>query len=274
MKNVSDLAKNQEDAAKKAEDEKRLKAEERNKKIVPTIALVIANIIFISLDFRAYDVVKTLTGKTVLAAVTVIVAGVMALLWWDLFYPHSRKHDNIDQRNISILGAAVGVILSLVLAFLDYLVASTINTSLLWGIVILSTGIQGILLAWWWHIDASIDASAKRNQRVASRVDLQDTAKDFEAEIENLSSLSDKLEHIKKQFPGKGQAAKAARSLGYPVLAEMLSDDDGDGVPNYMDSTDNRRPAPRPQAQPSYAQTVERAEEKGGNGNRPSSGQR
>lgn len=257
MKNVSDIAVNKQEAEKKEAEEKRIKAEERNKKIVPIIALVIANLIFVSLDIRAYDVVLSLTGKPLLAAVTVIVAGIMALLWWDLFYPHSRKHENKDQKNISMIGAGIGVVLSLVLAFLDYLVVSSINENMLWGAVILATGIQGLLLAYWWHIDSSIDASAKRNQRIAARVDLQDTTKDFEAELDNLSGISDKLEEIKKKFPGRGQASKAALALGYPVLAKMLEDEDEDGVPDGFDPTDNR--TGQPFQQPIYAQTVKNA---------------
>lgn len=72
---------------------------------------------------------------------------------------------------------------------------------------------------------------------------------------------------------GAAQAGKAnARRAWDKDKDDLGADSDGDGVPDHIDSVDNRRPAPRPQQ--SYAQTAERAEENGDNGNHPSSGRR
>jgi hypothetical protein len=59
-----------------------------------------------------------------------------------------------------------------------------------------------------------------------------------------METLLGKLEELKHKFPGKGKAEAAARAMGYPVLAEMLADEDGDGISNYQDK--DYRPAPRP----------------------------
>lgn len=97
------------------------------------------------------------------------------------------------------------------------------------------------MLGRYWQIDASIEAAAKREESMADRIDLQDTADDFAAEIDSMEAMLTKLEEIKRRFPGKGKAETAARAMGYPVLAEMLADDDGDGVPNYQDKDYQRK---------------------------------
>ena len=236
MKQISDLALNKQQAEVKEAAVKRQKREEWKRRSVPIFALVVANLIFLSLDVRAFDVVARMTSSILLASATVIISGILALFWWDVLYPHSRKYSNKQQTVISAIGTVGGILLSLVLAFLDYMVgAISINESFLWGFVITLTGAQAVLLAWWWMIDDSRQSEAKRQKNLASRVELQEHTDDFKAEIESMTALSEQLEEIKNKFPGRGQAAKAARSMGYPILAEMLEDDDGDGIANYQD---------------------------------------
>lgn len=233
-KQISDLAVDK----KKAEDEREKQAREKReaaRKIwVPRVALIIANLIFISLDIRALDVVYKLTKSPLLAGATVIVSGVLALFWWDVLYPHSRRHENKTQINLSGWGVIIGVTLSLVLAFLDYIVGSVrVEQAPIWGMVVVATGAQAVMLGWWWKVDTSIESDAKREKSLAGRLDLQDSVSDFEAEINSMSTLAGKLEAIRKQFPRRGEAERAATAMGYPVLARMLADDDGDGIPNY-----------------------------------------
>lgn len=245
MKQISDLALNKQQAEEKQAAQKRLLREQRVRRAVPTLALVVANLIFLSLDVRAFDVVAQMTGSILLASATVLVSGILALFWWDVLYPHSRKYSNKAQTVLASVGTVGGILLSLILAFLDYLVGSiALNESLLWGFVIILTGAQAILLAWWWMIDDSRQSEAKRQKSLASRIELQEHTADFQAEIESMSALSAKLEEIKNQFPGRGQAAKAARAMGYPILAQMLEDDDDDGIPNYQDDDWNTNPKP------------------------------
>lgn len=246
MKGLSDLAKSKQDAELTLAKQRKEDREQSRKKYVPIAALVIANLIFISLDVRGFDVVLKLTQSVLLAIATVIVSGVLALFWWDVLYPHSRRHDNHPQVILSLTGVALGVILSAVLAFLDYLVdGASFSPTFLWGCVVFLTGAQGVMLGWWWLIDKSIESDAKREKSLATRISLQETADDFKAEIESMESLSKKLEELQVKFPGKGKAAQAARAMGFPVLAEMLEDADGDGIPNYKDR--DYKPAMRQQ---------------------------
>jgi len=97
------------------------------------------------------------------------------------------------------------------------------------------TIVQGVMLGFYWKIDGSIEAEARREESTAARLDLQDTAADFNAEIDSMEKMLVKLEEIKRKFPRPGQAEIAARAMGYPVLAEMLADDDNDGIENYRD---------------------------------------
>lgn len=248
-KQISDLAQNQQ-AAKEAEAKaKRMAHEEWRKKAIPFGALVVANIVFLSLDVRGFDVVLWLTSNFLLAFLTVIVSGILALLWWDFALPHARRHRNGTQEKLSYIGTGLGIVLSMVLAFLDYIVrAQTIEEGFLWAGVVIVTVAQGVLAGWFWKVDLSVESDAKRQESVANRLDTADAISDFEAEIDDMAKVADKLALIEKKFPGKGQAEKAARAMGYPVLAEMLKDDDGDSIPNYRDK--DYKPAVRPQEAP------------------------
>jgi len=52
--------------------------------------------------------------------------------------------------------------------------------------------------------------------------------------------------------------AKAARAMGYPILAEMLDDADGDGVPNYRDPDYKRSGKPQEMRRPAFAEETEK----------------
>lgn len=242
MKSVSDIAQNKQKAEAAQVVEAKEKKEQARKKLVPISALVFANIVFLTLDMRGLDAVYKITASYFLAIVTVVISGVAALYWWDFLYPHARRHKNKGQEKIAIAGTSIGIIVSGVLAFVDYIVIpSAQNSDWLWALVVALTVAQGIMLGAFWKIDGSIEAEAKREESIASRIDLQNTAEDFKAEIENMETLLEKLEEIKKKFPGKGKAEIAARAMGFPVLAEMLADDDGDGIPNYQDMDYQRK---------------------------------
>lgn len=243
MKGVSDIALNKQKAEQaKAAANKERKEQERKRRI-PISALIFANVVFLSLDARGLHAVKTVTDSWFLAIVTVLISGIAALYWWDFLYPHARRHKNKGQENIALVGTGVGVGVSGVLAFVDYIVITDAqNANWLWALVVILTIAQGVMLARFWQIDISIEAEAKREESLASRIDLQDTAADFNAEIESMETLLKKLEEIKNKFPGKGKAEIAARAMGYPVLAEMLADEDGDGIPNYLDADYKRKP--------------------------------
>lgn len=237
MKSVSDIALNKQKAERaKAEAEKE-RREQTRKKIVPISALVFANIVFLSLDARGLDAVYTITASAFLAVVTILVSGIAALYWWDFAYPHARRHKNKGQEKIALWGTVMGVGVSGILAFLDYVVtAETVDVNWIWALIVTLTIIQGVMLGFYWKIDGMIEAEAKREESTAARLDLQDTTADFTAEIDSMEKMLVKLEEIKRKFPRPGQAEIAARAMGYPVLAEMLADDDGDGIPNYQDS--------------------------------------
>lgn len=274
-KTVSDIAQNKEKAEKAQAAADLEKKEQERKKWVPLSALIFANIVFLSLDARGLDAMHKITGSAFLAVVTVIISGIAALYWWDFLYPHARRHKNKEQGGIALAGTVLGVGVSGVLAFVDYIVVSgSQNSNWLWGVVVFLTVVQGIMLARFWQIDGLIEAEAKREESLSSRIDLQDTAADFRAEIESMETLLEKLEDIKKKFPGKGKAEIAARSMGYPVLAEMLADDDGDGIENYRDSDYRGKSSHQnTQLRPAYGQetpSVELSDPNRSDGNYPS----
>ncbi len=232
---TTDLAAKQAAAQAELARQKSEKREQIVRTIVPLIALVVANIIFVSLDIRAIEAVYIATQSPLLAISTIAVSGAMAILWWDVFLPHARRYNNNTQRDIAVAGILLGFLLSGVLAFLDYIVRSvTISTNFLWATTVALTIGQGGMMLWYHQADDSIIASAKRQKSLAARVEQLAEINDWEAELKNLENIGERLEELARKFPGK-QAAKAARAMGYPILASMLEDDDKDGIPNYKD---------------------------------------
>ncbi len=279
MKKVSDIAETRKKEKDAHSETAKLLAAQNRKKWVPLSALIIANLIFISLDIRALDAVHKITASWLLASATVIVSGVAALYWWDFLYPHSRRHRNAQQEKIALWGVGMGIFVSVILAFFDYIVLG-FDPAWLWLAVVILTGAQGTMLARYWQIDGMIEATAKREESIASRLDLQDTAADFKNEIESMEAVLVKLAEIKAKFPGRGEAERAARAMGYPILAEMLADDDGDGIPNYRDTdykrsnsaqngTSGRFTAPAGQSVRSYAADAEAVETPPTEGQKP-----
>ena len=148
------------------ENEKRKQAEEWRKRWIPFSALVVANIIFFSLDIRAFQAIYLITNSTLLAVLTVMISGGLAMYWFDVLYPHSKRHENDTQTNIAMLSTILAVGLSAVLAFADYIVGTGTTFSrgwsiALWAAVIILTIWQGVSIAWWWSIDNHITAEAR-----------------------------------------------------------------------------------------------------------------
>jgi hypothetical protein len=65
--NMVTLAQQKEAAEKRAAEKKRSALEARNKWLIPASALIVANIIFLSLDIRAFQAIYILTNSYLLA---------------------------------------------------------------------------------------------------------------------------------------------------------------------------------------------------------------
>lgn len=221
---IKSLAEQQEENERKAKEKEALEREERRKKNVPIFALVLINVIFLSLDARGTHAVYLLTNSWLLTVPIIFIAGGSVLSWLDVFYPHSRKHKNKKQENISLWGMGLSVSLSAVLAFADYIVGvgdtfSTMWSNLLWGSVILGTVAQGLLITRWWFLDKHIEAEAKIQEAHAEKADAKDQMNILETKLGSMEGYLDKLQELRIKY-GEENANAVAKLLGIPLPDE------------------------------------------------------
>ncbi len=148
----------------KAETAQNVKhAKQKSKmQVIPLVALAVANVLVLSLDYRVIDAVYKMTKSTPLSVFAVFTTGLMFILWFDVLFRYLLA--NVLQWYISIAGSTVALITAGVFAFLDYGVSVDLGNGriiepqangLFVGMVVL-TVIHGALLFWWYIIDDQV----------------------------------------------------------------------------------------------------------------------
>ena len=204
-----------------------LELEERRKKIVPLSALIVANIIFFSLDLRAFQAIFVLTNSYMLSALTVLVSGGLAMYWFDVLYPHSKRHNNQTQLAISLVFTVLAIGLSGILAFADYMVGtgdtfSYAWSTVLWACIIILTIAQGVAIAWWWSIDNHIAAEAKIQEAHAEASDQNDDMSILRTKLTGLRGVLTELETLNKDF-SPAAVSTVAKMMGITLPADSAS---------------------------------------------------
>lgn len=134
----------------------------RNTKIhlVPSIALVVANLLVISLDYRVVEAIYKLTDNAMLAFFALFTSGAMFILWFDVLYRYLLAND--VQKYISLAFSGLSLVTAGVFAFLDYGLSAGFNTEkvlpveanlLFAGMVILTIANGAGLFAWYIYDD-------------------------------------------------------------------------------------------------------------------------
>lgn len=250
---ITTMAENQEKEKRAKIEQRRREREEKRKKYIPLSALIVANIIFLSLDIRAFQAIYLLTASYLLAVLTVLISGGLAMYWFDILYPHSRRHENETQVNLSIVSTVLAIGLSGVLAFADYVVGTGANFSggwsfALWGGVILLTIWQGVAIAWWWSIDNHIDSEAKIQKTYAEEADKNDEIESMRTKLRSLRGFLDELDKLNTDY--SPDSVRAVANL----LGVTLPDNGRPSKPG------NERPQPSA-AMPAMAQEVNQVKE-------------
>jgi len=218
------LAEKEEQERKNRLTQKRRAKEEWNQKYIPLSAIIVANVIFFSLDIRAFQAIYLITASYMLATLTVLISGGLAMYWFDVLYPHSRRHDNEVQTNLSMISTVLAILLSGVLAFADYVVGTGTTFSkgwsiTLWAAVIILTIYQGVAIAWWWSIDNHIAAEARIQKMHAEETDKQDNIDSMRAKLKGLRGFLDELNKLNSDYSPESVKAVAT------ILGISLPDD-------------------------------------------------
>ena len=224
---LSTLAQKRDDAKRAKAEQKRADWEEKKKTLIPLSALIVANIIFFSLDIRAFQAILLITNSSLLAFLTVLISGGLAMYWFDVLFPHSKRHNNTAQKNISVVFTILAILLSGVLAFADYVVGTGNSFSgvwafVLWAAIIVLTIAQGTAIAIWWSIDNHIAAEAKIMEAHAEAADQNDEMHILETKLHGLSGVMTTLQKLDDDFSPEA-VRKVANLLGIVLPDTVVS---------------------------------------------------
>ena len=131
-----------------------------NLQAVPKIALVVANLLVLSLDYRVIEAIYKITNNSALALFALFTSGAMFILWFDVLYHYLLAND--IQKNISLAFSGLSLISAAFFAFLDYGLSAgfgveqvlPVEASMLFaGMVILTVANGAGLFAWYVYDD-------------------------------------------------------------------------------------------------------------------------
>jgi hypothetical protein len=219
--NMVTLAQQKEAAEKRTAEKKRADREALNKWLIPASALIVANIIFLSLDIRAFQAIYILTNSYLLATLTVLISGGLAMYWFDVLYPHAKKHNNQTQTSVSMACTILAIGLSGVLAFADYVVGTGAGfdsgwSNTLWAVIVVLTIVQGGAIAWWWAIDNHIAAEAKIQASHAEAADQNDEMQILRTKLQGLRGVLAELTALNTDY-GAQAVKTVAGIMGIPL---------------------------------------------------------
>jgi len=201
--------------------------------MIPYIALGVANVLVISLDYRVVEAVYKLTDNVILAVFALLTSGMMFILWFDILYQYLLASD--WQKYISLAFSGLSLISAGVFAFLDYglsagfgadKVLPTEANYLFAGMVIL-TILNCAGLFWWYIIDAQI---VRKSNSAKQEADSDYDAQNVEIAnnlLENVDRMLTRRQHLEAKF---GAAAVDQMLATLSGLEDALGIDiDGDG---------------------------------------------
>ncbi len=197
-------------AAQKVERSKQI----NNVNAIPKIALIVANALVLSLDYRVVEAVYKITDNVMLAVFALFTSGAMFVLWFDVLYQYLLASE--WQKNISLAFSGLSLVSAGVFAFLDYgLSANGANALMPKEVNILFAGMVILTIAngaglFWWYI---IDAQVVRKSLAAK----QQADNDFEAK--NLEIANDLLEKVEGML---SKRAELEKKFGAKAVDEIM----------------------------------------------------
>lgn len=205
-------------------------------------AYIFFNVVVLTFDVIAAWTVYEITNNWGYSILTFL-AGFIPLMMHEFLY--LRAYANVYQRGISVLGAVVAVLtvagVALLSAGVNFAIASGINIAssaseiVILMLIVISALLHGVLAAVYFYVDDGIRASHKEAETTAfHEMRMRNIRR-----AEQLLEQADNARKRKAQIVQKHGGADGKAALDY--LLNMLNDDDGDGIPNFLDRVDNRK---------------------------------
>lgn len=232
----------------KAQAAQNLSESKRKSRIrnVPKIALVVANLLVLSLDYRVVEAIYKITNNAALAIFALFTSGAMFILWFDVLYHYLLS--NQAQKNIAMAFSALSLLSAALFAFLDYGLSAgfgveqilPVEANLLFaGMVILTVANGAGLFAWYIYDDQV------QRQSTAEKSKAED---DFEADkLEDVSRMLAKAETVlSKKTVMESKYGREAVSEMLDLLSGIETalgvDLDGDGRVGRPQNTPQNAP--------------------------------
>lgn len=223
------------------------------------VAYTFFNITILVFDVIAAVTVYGLTNNAGYSIVTFL-AGFAPLLMHEFLY--LRAYASQNQRYIAIGGAVLAFLTVVVVAILSaavnvaiatgYTVNSAASELVILVIIVLAAFIHTVLAAGYFYLDEGIKATHKAAENIAYHDERMKNLERAEKVLTKVANMRNKKAELASLFGGAdGRAAIES-------LLRQFGDDDGDGIPNFMDKVDNRKQFQQPTRQ--FAADQERAE--------------
>jgi len=206
------------------------------------IAYVFFNVVILTFDIVAAGTVYAITKNWGYAILTFL-AGFTPLMMHEFLY--LRAYANSYQRWIAVFGAVCAVITVALVAALSagvnlalangYNVASGASEIVILLVIVGAALLHGVLAAVYFYIDPGIRAQHTEAETVA----FHETRMKNIKRAEQLLEEADKARKRKAEIVHRHGGLDGKRAMEY--LLNMLNDDDGDGIPNFLDKVDNRK---------------------------------
>lgn len=227
-----DMFRAENEQEKKAAQERKAQKAKNKMRTIPQIALIMANVLVVSLDYRVVDAVYSLTKSIPLAVFGIFVSGAMFIFWFDFLYQYKLASD--WQGYISLAGSALSLITAGMFAVLDYRVHFQLSNSLnlemptsvnfMFGSMVWLTVIHAVLLFWWFMIDEQISGERTVEKQAAKRA----------AKQQNMERVAELLAGAEKLLMQKAalieQYGAEEVEMTLSAIAGIEIDLTGDGV--------------------------------------------
>ena len=213
----------------------------------PSNAALWVAYIFFNVTILVFDVIAAVTVYSLMQnagyAIVTFLAGFVPLLMHEFLY--LRAYASQWQRYISIAGAVIAALTVAVVAVL----AAAVNVAIASGytvdagssewiiltIIVIAAFTHTVLAASYFYLDEGIQAKHKAAENIAFHDERMKNLDRAEQVLEKAAKMRTKKSDLIGRFGGAD--GKAALEL----LLRQFGDDDNDGIPNFLDKTDNRK---------------------------------
>jgi hypothetical protein len=200
---------------------------------VPIIALVAANLLVVSLDYRVVEAVYKLTDNVALSVFALFTSGAMFILWFDVLYQYLLKNDN--QNKISLAFSGLSLVSAGMFAFLDYGLSAgygvdqvlPVEANLLFAAMVILTVANGIGLFAWYILDDQVQRKTTVERNRADNDFESETLEDANRMLEKAGKVLENKSVMEKRY-GK-EAVEEMLSMLAGIETALGIDLDGDG---------------------------------------------